>query len=246
MSFKSDLIKKLNLPVNEQAALCQANFRHTEATTLLVISFYFLFFYQLINSALRLSSHALFRVDIAFYFYLPLISFILLYRTDKALFYDFLSQLKPPPNTRVLSIALSAILLGIILSLFFFYINSNFKQETASTSHTQKLISDWSFFKVAAYVFYLSVTAALVEEIFYKPIFFYLTVNQFWITQKQAIFASAALFTLVHIEQGCISLALIGLCYALPTTYFYAKTRNIFALVIIHFTNDFIIFTRSI
>lgn len=246
MNFKDLLMKSLRLPSDEPASLSYANFKRSEASTILAISFYLLFFYQLINSALRFSPQKLFYIDITFYFCLPLITFILLYQADKALFYDFLRQLKPPPSKSVLTLVLTAILLGIILSLFFFYMESHYRDLVAKPANTHRLISDWGFFKVAAYVFYLAITAALVEEIFYKPVFFYLTVNQYWLTQKQAIFASAALFTLVHIEQGGVALALIGLCYALPTTYFYAKTRSIFALVILHFTDDFITFIRSI
>lgn len=158
-----------------------------------------LFFYQLINSALRLSPQKLFYIDITFYFCLPLVTFILLYRTDKALFYDFLKQLKPPPCSRVSSVVLTAIVLGIILAIFFGYVESQFRKLPVHALLNYKNISDWDFLIVVTYVLYSAITAALIEEIFYKPVFFYLTVNQVWITQKQAIIASVALFTLVHI-----------------------------------------------
>lgn len=244
MNIKDALIKRLSLSNDEHASLSYANFKRGKATTLLAISFYLLFFYQLINSALRLSPQRLFYFDITFYFCLPLITIILLYRTDKALFCDFLKQLKPPSNSRILPVVLIAIVLGIIDSLFFGFMESLFREVVTKTSNTHRLIDGWGYLKLAANVFYAAITAALVEEMFYKPIFFYLTVKQFWLTQKQAIFASVALFTLVHIEQGFFAVVVTGLCYALPTTYYYAKTRNIFALVVLHFTSDLVIFTK--
>lgn len=172
MRLKDTLIKWLSLPSDEHASLSYANFKRSDATTLLAISFYLLFFYQLINSTLRLSPQKLFYIDVIFYFCLPLITFVLLYRTDKVLFKDFLRQLKPPPNASVLKLVLTAILLGIIYSLFFTYMESHFREVVNKTSNTHRLIDDWGFLKLTSYVFYLAITAALVEEIFYKPVFF--------------------------------------------------------------------------
>ena len=246
MSIKDALIKRLSLSNDEHASLSYANFKRGKATTLLAISFYLLFFYQLINSTLRFSPQKLFYIDVTFFVCLPLIMFFLLYRIDKVFFVNILNQLKPPPKNRVLTLVLIAVLLGLISSLLFDYLDSLFKVASANVSQANIHSNKISFLKRAGQATYLATTAAFVEELFYKPLFFYLAASRFRITQKQAIFISAFLFTLVHFEQGRVSLMIIGFCYALPTTYFYAKTRNIFALVILHFTQDFITFIRSI
>lgn len=87
-------------------------------------------------------------------------------------------------------------------------------------------------------VLYLSITAALFEELLFKSIL----IRCFKGTPSKYIFItlSSISFVASHYWQGYVSMFVIAILFAVPTTIYYYRTRNILNLFVFHFAADFL------
>ncbi|MBN2040118.1 MAG: CPBP family intramembrane metalloprotease [Spirochaetes bacterium] len=128
------------------------------------------------------------------------------------------------------------LVLIIALTLIFGVLKNKFNMNISSIWYFP--VPKWHPLAVFLYVFYLSFTAGIYEEIIYRGIVIrqlrFATSNKFLL-----IFGSAVLFTLIHWSMG-LSTWIEAFVYGILWAFLFLKYRSLIPIMTAHFLYDFL------
>jgi len=212
--------------------------------TLLVAPF---FFFGLINgtyNAALANSPALFWLaDIGGWIFLPSIILFLLYRQYGFRLSDYgLTPLGSVHQRRELMNW--TLLATFILSIYYFafgWLAWQFTDDVEPLFGYAQVVPDGMMHYVV--VFYLAITAAVFEEIFYRGLIWRLVYTASSIKHKSFIYilVSSSLFGLVHWENGSAEV-FSATIFGFVACVLYLRLRNLLPLMVAHFFVDVINF----
>jgi membrane protease YdiL (CAAX protease family) len=174
-------------------------------------------------------------VEITSWVVIPLIIFNQLHEYN----FDF-SQAGFINRTFKIKFLYHLILVPLVLTLMFILVY-DFSKILFPTNYLQmdfnySMIIPSNRYLMIISVFYMALTAGVVEEFYYRSLLRVIIKNSYLY-----IIISSLVFAMVHFEGG-IRLIFTALIYGIGASLYFLKTKNIWPLILGHFINDLILF----
>lgn len=189
--------------------------------------------YQLFNAFLLVKGGVLFFIDIIFFFVFPITLLAQLSRVVPIFRMMIIDGLRRCTFTNFFASASCGVLYGYL----FLYLNSLF---SAPLADNEEFLPYVLIHGGLAGVFYLALSAGVVEEVLYKTLLGQVVAGR--MSDISFAVVSGILFGAAHLEHGIVSALAVAILYGIPTAYYYRRTNNLLGLIVLHFIDDNLFF----